>query len=146
MKSDEDLNPKSKSEIDELFERARRDNPELYKVAREGGTEAPFSGKFLNHNEQGTYNCAVCANPLFPSNTKFHSDITGLAGWPSFDEVILGSVEYKEDDSLGMKRTEVLCAKCKSHLGHLFDDSDSKTGKHFCTNSVCLEFKKETEF
>lgn len=121
----------------------KKENPELYKVAREGGTEVPFSSKFLDHNEKGTYNCAVCSNPLFPSDTKFHSDIQGLAGWPSFDEALPGSVEYKVDDSFGMQRTEVLCAKCKSHLGHLFDDPQAKTGKHFCANGVCLEFQKE---
>lgn len=120
-----------------------KDNPELYSVARKGGTEAPFTGKLLNNKETGMYNCAVCGNPLFPSDTKFHSNAQGLAGWPSFDDAIAGSVELKIDDSLGMHRTEVVCSKCKSHLGHLFDDPESKTGKHYCLNSVCLEFNKE---
>ncbi len=123
-------------------EELKKENPELYKVAREGGTEAPFSGKFYNHTERGTYNCAVCSNPLFPSDTKFHSNAQGLAGWPSFDNAISGSVEFKIDDSFGMHRTEVVCSKCKSHLGHLFDDPEAKTGKHYCLNSVCLEFNK----
>ncbi len=116
---------------------------EEYNVLREGGTEAPFSGKFYNENPEGTYTCKVCNSPLFPSTTKFHSSIPGLDGWPSFDEVIPGSVEYVHDASLGMSRTEVVCASCKSHLGHLFDDPDAKTGKHFCINSVCLEINEK---
>jgi peptide-methionine (R)-S-oxide reductase len=124
-------------------EELKKENPLLYKVAREGGTETPFSGKYYNHNEVGMYSCAVCGNPLFPSTAKFHSDLPGLSGWPSFDEALPNAVEYKDDNSLGMHRTEVICAKCKSHLGHLFDDPEAKTGKHFCTNSVCLDFKKE---
>ncbi len=127
MKTDEDL---------------RKENPELYKVARAGGTEAPFSGKFYKHDESGMYSCAVCGNPLFPSTAKFNSDLPGLAGWPSFDDSLSGAVEFKEDNTIGMNRTEVVCAKCKSHLGHIFDDAEAKTGKHFCMNSVCLEFKK----
>ncbi|MES2059637.1 MAG: peptide-methionine (R)-S-oxide reductase MsrB [Patescibacteria group bacterium] len=121
----------------------KKENPDLYKVAREGGTEPAFSGKYYKHDEKGMYKCAVCENPLFPSTAKFHSDLAGLAGWPSFDEAIPGAVEFKEDNTYGMHRTEVVCAKCKSHLGHIFDDPEAKTGKHFCLNSVCLDFKKE---
>lgn len=124
-------------------ENLKKTNPELYKVAFEKGTEAPFSGSLLKETASGTYNCAVCGNPLFESGTKFHSEMPGTAGWPSFDEALPGSVEYLADESYGMNRTEVVCAKCKAHLGHLFDDPAAKTGKHFCMNSVCLDLKKE---
>lgn len=123
-------------------EELKKENPDLYKVAREKGTEPAFSGKYYKHDENGMYSCAICGNPLFPSTAKFHSDLPGLAGWPSFDDAIPGSVEFKEDDSYGMHRTEVVCANCKSHLGHFFDDEQAKTGKHYCLNSVCLEFNK----
>jgi len=123
-------------------EELKKQNPELYRVAKEKGTEPPFSSKFLNQNSRGTFTCAVCGNPLFNSDTKFDSSAPGLAGWPSFDAAITGSVEFLPDDSYGMHRTEVVCSKCKSHLGHLFDDPESKTGKHFCLNGVCLDFNE----
>ena len=113
------------------------------KVLLEGGTEAPFSGEHYLENRDGMYSCKVCGNQLFSSDTKYHSDVVGLAGWPSFDEAIPGSVEYIDDNSMGMHRTEVRCATCKSHLGHIFDDHESKTGKHYCMNSVCLEFSEK---
>lgn len=113
--------------------------PEQYKVMREKGTEAPFTGKYVHEKASGTYNCAACGNPLFASDAKFDSG----TGWPSFDEAIPGAVEFKKDTSGGMERTEVLCAKCGSHLGHLFDDGPTKTGKRFCLNSVCLNLKKK---
>ena len=112
---------------------------EEYAVLREGGTEAPFSGRFYHEHPEGTYTCKACGNALFPSTVKFHSDMVGLAGWPSFDDAIPGATETRLDTSLGMIRTEVICSKCKSHLGHLFDDNQSKTGKHLCINSVCLD-------
>ena len=112
---------------------------EEYAVLREGGTEAPFSGRFYHEHPEGTYTCKVCGNALFPSTAKFHSDMAGLAGWPSFDDALPGATETRVDTSLGMIRTEVICSKCKSHLGHLFDDNQSKTGKHLCINSVCLD-------
>jgi len=121
----------------------KKSNPELYHVAFEKGTEAPFSGSLLKETGQGTYNCAVCGNPLFKSDAKFHSEMPGLAGWPSFDESIPGSVNFVPDDSHGMQRTEVICSKCKAHLGHIFDDPEAKTGKHYCMNSVCLDLKKD---
>jgi peptide-methionine (R)-S-oxide reductase len=114
-----------------------------YRVLREKGTEAPFSGKYYKETAKGVYNCKVCSQQLFSSDSKFHSDMPGLSGWPSFDEAIPGSIEYVEDNSHGMHRTEIICSKCKSHLGHLFDDVESKTGKHFCLNSVCLDLEKE---
>ncbi len=117
--------------------------PEEYKVLREGGTEAPFSGKYYEETKDGMYHCKVCNNPLFYSESKFHSGMTGLAGWPSFDNAIPGATEQREDRSMGMNRTEVVCAQCKSHLGHLFPDSEAKTGNHFCINSVCLDLKEK---
>lgn len=119
-------------------------DPLLKKVAREKGTEAPFSGKYVHEKSAGTYKCAVCGNQLFSSDTKFDSALPGLQGWPSFDDTIAGSVEFRPDDSAGMRRTEVVCSKCKAHLGHVFDDAaDAKTGKHYCINSVCLELEKK---
>ena len=118
--------------------------PEQYRVLREKGTEAPFSGEYLSHNEQGMYTCAACGAQLFKSESKYESDIPGLAGWPSFGDVInAGAVELLDDNSLGMHRTEVVCKNCGSHLGHIFDDESSPTGKHYCINSVCLNFEKQ---
>jgi len=121
--------------------------PEQYSVLREKGTEAPFSGKLLHEERGGTFKCAACGNPLFASDAKFTTNISGLQGWPSFDEALPGAVAYQEDTSQGMHRVEVVCAECGSHLGHVFDDdSETKTGKHYCLNSVCLEFQpKGTE-
>lgn len=112
----------------------KRLTPEEYKVLREGGTEAPFSGDLLHVEMDGTFTCKVCGNPLFSSDAKFDSG----TGWPSFDKAIPGSVELIEDNSHGMRRTEVQCAKCGSHLGHVFDDGPTDTGKRYCINSVCL--------
>ncbi len=118
-------------------------DPKLYAVARQKGTEAPFSGKYVKETAKGTYKCAVCGNPLFPSDAKFETKISGLVGWPSFEDALPGAVEFKPDDSAGMNRTEVVCRNCGAHLGHLFDDkSETKTGKHYCINSVCLELEK----
>ena len=111
--------------------------PEQYEVLRKKGTERAFTGEYYNHFEKGNYVCAACGNVLFTSNAKFHSD----CGWPSFDQAIKGSVIYKEDTSFGMVRTEVMCAKCGGHLGHVFDDGPAETtGKRFCTNSVSIKF------
>lgn len=114
---------------------------ELYEVARGGGTEAPFTGKYLENKEKGMYKCAICGAELFSSDTKFESG----TGWPSFTEPAnLERVVLKEDNSLGMIRTEVLCKNCGAHLGHVFSDGpQEKGGKRYCINSVCLDFKKE---
>lgn len=116
--------------------------PEQYHVLREKGTEAPFSGALLNEKGTGDFTCAACGAVLFKSDSKYESDIPGLAGWPSFADVAeAGAVELLDDNSLGMHRTEVVCRNCESHLGHLFDDDTSPTGQHYCINSVCLDFK-----
>jgi len=117
--------------------------PEEYKVLREKGTEAPYSGKYYEVFDDGVYHCKVCNAALFASNQKYHSETPGLRGWPSFDDALPGAVEFHPDDSDGMYRTEVVCASCKSHLGHIFEDDDAKTGKHYCINSVCLELQNE---
>lgn len=108
---------------------------EQYKVLRENGTEIPFTGKYVHENKNGTYICMACENPLFTSGAKFDSK----TGWPSFDKAIEGSVEYKPDGN----QTEIICAKCKSHLGHVFLDGPTKTGKRYCINSVCLDLKEK---
>lgn len=109
-------------------------SPEEYAVLREKGTEAPFSGTLNAPNEQGMYTCRACGNELFSKDTKFESG----SGWPSFDEALPGAVEYIEDTAHGMHRTEIVCAACKSHLGHVFDDGPTDTGKRYCVNAVCL--------
>ncbi len=114
-------------------------SPELRRIAREGGTEAPFTGIHVNNHEKGMYTCAICGTELFSSAAKFDSG----TGWPSFtDPANLEHIVLKKDDSLGMLRTEVLCRTCGAHLGHVFDDGPSAAGgKRYCINSVCLEFE-----
>ena len=107
--------------------------PEQYKVLRQQGTERPFTGKYVHKTSEGNYTCMVCGNPLFSSDAQFDSG----TGWPSFDRAIEGSVKYNQDGN----RTEIVCAKCNSHLGHIFDDGPTKTGKRYCINSVCLDLK-----
>jgi peptide-methionine (R)-S-oxide reductase len=105
------------------------------------GTETPGTGKYLSHNEDGMYTCANCGAQLFSSDSKYDSKIPGLIGWPSFSEAAKNqALKLKSDVSLGMQRTEVMCANCGAHLGHVFDANDSSTGKHFCINSACLSF------
>ena len=112
---------------------------DVYNIARLKGTERPWSSKYEAFNEKGTYYCAACGNALFRSDTKFESG----CGWPSFYEPISKeSIIYTEDNTLGMRRTEVQCGRCKAHLGHVFDDGPKPTGLRYCINGVVLDFAK----
>lgn len=115
-------------------------NAEQYYVLRQKGTERPGTGKFYLHKEKGVYVCAGCGNELFTDEMKFDSH----CGWPSFDkEIAGGKINTHLDTSHGMVRTEITCAKCGGHLGHLFDDGPTSTGMRYCVNSLSLDFKKE---
>lgn len=122
-------------------------SPEQYRVLREGGTEAPGTGTYAETYDDGVYRCAACGQELFMSDAKFESTLPGLQGWPAFwTEAAKGRVELRPDDRMGMHRTEIICANCGSHLGHLFEDDPTvkdKGGKHYCVNSCALEFTKK---
>jgi peptide-methionine (R)-S-oxide reductase len=115
---------------------------EQYYVARKKGTERPWTSEYEDFHEVGTYYCAACGNPLFQSDTKFESG----CGWPSFYQPISkSSIIYTPDNSYGMRRTEVQCGRCKSHLGHVFEDGPPPTGLRYCINGVVLDFEKAQE-
>ena len=143
-------NPESKesseSGIDVLVEKSEAEwrkelTPQQFHILREKGTDRPFTGKYYRTPDTGVYECAACGNELFTSDMKFDSD----CGWPSFDRAVEGGkIKTAKDLSHGMVRTEILCAKCGGHLGHLFEDGPTDTGLRYCVNSTSLNFIKES--
>ena len=132
--------PMEKFNIEKTDEQWREElGQERFGILRLKGTEKPFTGELLNQNEDGTYSCAGCGTALFKSDMKFDSK----CGWPSFDNEIEGKVLKSRDTSHGMIRTEIICANCGGHLGHIFDDGPTETGLRYCVNSLSLKFNSE---
>tara|TARA_X000000368_G_scaffold327037_1_gene264097 strand:+ start:187 stop:591 length:405 start_codon:yes stop_codon:yes gene_type:complete len=112
---------------------------EEFRVLRKKGTELPFTGQYNNHFDKGIYRCRACDTPLYDSESKFESG----CGWPSYDKALPGALEFIKDNSHGMIRTEIVCAKCGGHQGHVFNDGPSSTGERYCVNSVSIRFDSE---
>lgn len=131
---------KNREKVERTEEEWAKDlSPELYYIARQKGTERPFTGRYNDFNEKGDYHCAACGNHLFKSDQKFASS----CGWPSFFEADKKGVIYRRDQSHGMERVEVLCQRCEAHLGHIFPDGPPPTGARYCMNSISLTFVPE---
>ncbi len=135
------MEEEEEEETDNEQEWKRKLTPLQYDVLRRKGTERPFTGRYYRFDEDGTYSCAACGNPIFMSQDKFDSG----CGWPSFDKAIPGHVKFTPDFSHGMERIEVTCARCGSHLGHVFEDGPTETGDRFCINSAAMNFTPEKD-
>ena len=128
------MNFKKENKIEEYWE--RKLSKKEYDILRRGGTELPHTGKYNNHFEDGIYVCKGCGKPLYKSKSKFDSG----CGWPSFDECIKNSIEYKKDFKIGVLRIEILCSNCGGHQGHVFNDGPTKTNQRYCVNSASIDF------
>ncbi len=135
------MEEEEEEETDDEQEWKKKLTPLQYDVLRRKGTERPFTGRYYRFDEDGTYTCAACGNPIFMSQDKFDSG----CGWPSFDKAIPGHVKFTPDFSHGMERIEVTCARCGSHLGHVFEDGPTETGDRFCINSAAMNFTPEKD-
>lgn len=135
------MEEEEEEETDNEQEWKRKLTPLQYDVLRRKGTERPFTGRYYRFDEDGTYSCAACGNPIFMSQDKFDSG----CGWPSFDKAIPGHVKFTPDFSHGLERIEVTCARCGSHLGHVFEDGPTETGDRFCINSAAMNFTPEKD-